>query len=270
MSSGRPSAAEAERFRAAHHAAQPLVLANAWDAASAALFVNAGVKAIATSSGAVARALGYEDGEGTPPDEMFAAIARIAKAVAAASAAKGGNVPVTADIEAGYGLSPAELVDRLATAGAVGCNLEDSDPTTKAMVPVEIQAARVTALAEAAEAVGSGLVINARVDLHVRHDGPDDTRLERSIARARLYLEAGADCVFPIMLSDDANIATYVREVPGPVNIMAKSTTPNLSRLAELGVARVSFGSGLHRVALDALKGAADLLAAGRDPWLGA
>ena len=114
----------ADRLRALHTAAEPLVLPNAWDAASARAVVEAGFPAIATSSVAVAHALGYEDGEQTPPDEMFAAVARIARAV---------EVPVTADIEGGYGLPPHEVGERLLAAGAVGCNLEDTDHTTHAL-----------------------------------------------------------------------------------------------------------------------------------------
>jgi len=259
-------ARDAARFRAAHRAGQPLVLANAWDAASAATLVETGLTAIATSSGAVSRALGYADGEGTPADEMFAAITRIVTAASHRGGRPSGAV-VTADIENGYGLPAGEIVARLARAGAVGCNLEDSDPHTRQLAPVEAQAARITALRQAGAQAGTGLVINARVDVHVRSDGPESTRLERSVARARAYLEAGADCVFPIMLADDAGIAAYVRQVPGPVNIMATPATPGLKRLAELGVGRVSFGAGLHRIALTALQQAAVRLQAGDDPW---
>lgn len=259
-------ARDAARFRAAHRAGQPLVLANAWDAASAATLVEAGLTAIATSSGAVSRALGYSDGEGTPADEMFVAIARIVSSASMREGASSG-VLVTADIEQGYGLPPGDLVARLARAGAVGCNLEDSDPRTRQLVPVEVQAARIAAFRRAALDAGTGLVINARVDVHVRSDGPEAARLERSVARARVYLEAGADCVFPIMLADDAGIAAYVRNVAGPVNIMATRATPGLKRLAELGVGRVSFGAGLHRIALTALQQAAQRIRTGDDPW---
>lgn len=259
-------ARDAARFRAAHRGPQVLVLANAWDAASAATLVEAGLDAIATSSGAVSRALGYADGEGTPPDLMFAAIARIATAARTRGGAPSGAL-VTADIEHGYDLPAEEIVARLAQAGAVGCNLEDSDPRTREMVPVDVQAARIASLRRAAEQAGTHLVVNARVDIHVRADGLEATRVERSVARARAYLEAGADCVFPIMLSDDAGIATYVRSVPGPVNIMAMHATPGLGRLAELGVARVSFGGGLHHLALTALQHAALRIRKGLDPW---
>lgn len=266
MTSGHGDAEAAKRFRDAHHGSRPLVVANAWDAASAATFVEAGLDAIATSSGAVARSLGFADGEGTPPDEMFAAVARIA-AAAWAHEAGPPSVMVTADIEHGYGLAPTELVARLARAGAVGCNLEDSDPRTRTMDPVDAQVARIAALRRAADQAGTGLVINARVDIHVRSDGPEETRFERSMSRAAAYLEAGADCVFPIMLRDEADIAAYVRGVGGPVNVMATHATPGLRRLAELGVARISFGSGLHRIAMAAAQGAALRLHAGDDPW---
>lgn len=262
----RASPDGAERFRAAHHQGEPLVLPNAWDATSAAVLVEAGFAAIATSSGAVARSLGYKDGEGTPVDEMFEAIARIASA-AAQEAGGAARALVTADIEHGYGLSAGELVARLASAGAVGCNLEDSDPRTRSLVPTEVQAARIAAVRAAADEAGTRLVINARVDVHVRADGPEATRLERSVARAKAYLEAGADCVFPIMLSGDHDIGEYVRGVPGPVNIMATRSTPGLHRLRELGVARITFGSGLHRLAMAAVQAAAQRLRAGEDAW---
>jgi len=260
MSGPRASAADAARLRELHRGPALLVLPNAWDPTSAATLAEAGFRAIATSSGAVARSLGYTDGEGTPRDEMFTAVARIVAAVAP-------DVAVTADIENGYRLEPPELVERLAAAGAAGCNLEDSDPRTRAMVPLEAQAERIAAVRRAADAAGTGLVVNARVDLHVRADGPEETRLERAVERARAYLAAGADCVFPIMLSDEAGIAAFVSAVPGPVNILAMRTTPGIGRLGELGVRRVSLGGGLHRIALDALRAAADRLAAGEDPW---
>lgn len=266
MMAERASAADAERFRQAHRGAGPLVLANAWDAASAGVFVETGLNAIATSSGAISRALGYADGEGTPADEMFAAIARIARGASLRDGRPSGAM-ITADIENGYGMEAAELVERLAAAGAVGCNIEDSDPRTRRMIPAEAQAARITALRRAAEQAGTGLVINARVDLHVRSEGPDSTRLERSVARARAYLDAGADCVFPILMTDEADIGAYVRGVTGPVNIMAMRNTPGLRRLAELGVARVTFGGGLHGITLMTLKKVAAHIRDGDDPW---
>jgi len=252
----------AERFRALHHAEAALVLPNAWDAASATTLVEAGFGAIATSSGAISRALGYSDGEGTPSGMMFEAIAGI---VAAAKRVNP-RVLVTADVEHGYGLPVGELVERLAAAGVVGCNLEDSDPRSREMIAVDDQVRWIAEVRRAAEDAGTALVINARVDLHVREDGPGETRLERSLERARAYLAAGADCVFPIMLAGEADIGAYTQGAPGPVNVMVTHATPGPRRLGELGVARVTFGSGLQRVALTAVSEAAQRILMGEAP----
>ncbi|RVX38149.1 2-methylisocitrate lyase-like PEP mutase family enzyme [Nonomuraea polychroma] len=224
---------KADVLRALHTPGSPLVLPNIWDAASARAVQEAGFPAVATGSAAVAKVLGYEDGEGTPVGEMMAAVSRITRAV---------DVPVTADVERGYGLKPAELVERLTAAGAVGCNLEDTDPRTGELVDPGVQA---EFLAEVRAAAGQDLVINARIDtyLHGR------TSTQEAVERGRLYRAAGADCVYPITLADEDTIKALVTEVGGPVNILFRPDTPSLARLAELGVARVSFGGGLHRAA---------------------
>jgi 2-methylisocitrate lyase-like PEP mutase family enzyme len=234
-------AARADALRALHHG-RPLVLANAWDARSARLVVAAGFPVVATSSGALVTALGYEDGSLAPADEVFAAIARIAGAV---------DVPVTADIEDGYGLAADELAGRLLDAGAVGCNLEDSDhgPDAEPLVPAGAFAERVRALKAAGRALGVDLVVNARVDVHVRQAGSPESRLPEALRRANLYLEAGADCVYPITVSDEDTARALVAGVPGPVNLMARPDPADVARLASFGVARISVGSGLARVA---------------------
>jgi 2-methylisocitrate lyase-like PEP mutase family enzyme len=222
-----------------------MVLPNAWDAASARAVVKAGFPAVATSSAAVAAVLGYGDGENTPVVEMLDAVARIAAAVEA---------PVTADIERGYGLAPAQIVERLAATGAVGCNLEDSVPGQRRMVDVAEQVEFLRAVREAAVHSGVDLVLNARIDVYVRGDDPPAVRLDAALERARRYLEAGADCVYPIGLADAGAIGKLV-EV-GPINVLFTPAAPSLTDLAELGVARISFGSGLHsaaRVHLDGL-----------------
>jgi len=224
----------AAALRALHAGPGLLVLPNAWDAASARAVAEAGFPAVATSSGAVARTLGYDDGEAMPVDEAFAAVARIARAV---------DVAVTADIEGGYGLPPAEVAERLLAAGTVGCNFEDTDHRgPDVLVPAEQQAERVAALRAAA---GEGLVINARVDTYAR--GIDD--FDETLRRARLYLDAGADCIYPIGLADEAAIARLVDELGAPVNVYVRPGAPSLARLAEIGVRRASFGSGLFRTA---------------------
>ncbi|MGH3735518.1 MAG: isocitrate lyase/PEP mutase family protein [Micromonosporaceae bacterium] len=248
----------AERLRALHHGERPLVLPNVWDAAGAAVVAGAGFPAVATTSAAVAESLGYPDHEGAPAEEMFAAAGRIAAAV---------DVPVTADVEAGYGLSPAELTRRLIEAGVVGCNLEDSDHWAGGLVRAETQANRVAALRSAATAAGVNLVINARVDVFVQEWGDPAERLAEAIRRGNLYLDAGADCVYPILAPDTETIGTLTAELKGPVNVLSRRGGPSLEELARLGVARVSYGSGIHRVAMRALRQVVATIAEGGDPF---
>jgi 2-methylisocitrate lyase-like PEP mutase family enzyme len=233
------------RLRDLHHGEQPLVLANVWDPGTARIVAGMGFSAVATSSAAVAEAQGYADHEEMPADIAFAAVAAIAAAV---------EVPVTADMESGYGLAPTEFAERLLATGAVGCNYEDSDHTRPGTQrPADEQAARLAAVRAAA---GEALVINARVDTFLLQTGGVDD----AVARARLYLEAGADCVYPITLSDDAVIAAVVEQVPGPVNILLWPAAPPLARLVELGVRRISVGSGLYRQAMKAFTTGLDAL----------
>lgn len=227
----------AEKLRALHHAAEPLVLPNAWDAATARDVVEAGFEVVATTSSGVSAALGYADGEGTPPDEMFAAIRRISRAVE--------DVPVTADIESGYGLKPEQVVERLLAAGAVGCNLEDTDHSRHALTTAEAHAERVAAVKRAGRDRGVAVVINARVDVFLR--GSHDQAIEEAIRRGRMYLEAGADCIFPIGAPGEA-IVSLVEGIPGPVNVIPGFRgSPPLRTLRELGVRRISYAGRLHR-----------------------
>lgn len=232
----------AERLRALHIPRKPLVLANAWDPATAAAVVKAGFDAVATTSAAVAGTLGYADGGHTPPSDMFAAVARVA--------AVAGDLPVTADIEAGYGLDAKELVGELLAAGAVGCNLEDSDAGLRKVVDIEQQTERLAAVRAAADAAGVPIVINARVDVMLPGYGPSDDPAELladAIARGRRYREAGADSVFPIPISDPATIRALVEGIGGAVNMMMFPGVPSIAELAGLGVARVSYGALLHQ-----------------------
>jgi 2-methylisocitrate lyase-like PEP mutase family enzyme len=248
----------AKELAALHRGERPLLLPNAWDAASAQVLEGAGFPAIATSSSAVAGSLGYPDGEAAPAAEMLAAVARIAAV---------SSVPVTADLEAGYGLPPVEIVERLLEAGAVGCNLEDSDNRSGGLVDPGRQAERLAEVRAAADVAGVGLVINARVDVYLHQVGTPGQRLAEALRRARQYLEAGADCVFPILVSDEESIAELVRDAGGPVNVLYQPGTPSLRRLAELGVARVSFGGGLHRATEALLQRLAERILAGEDPY---
>jgi 2-methylisocitrate lyase-like PEP mutase family enzyme len=225
----------AATLRALHVPGDPLVLPNAWDAATARLVEQAGFPAVATTSSGVAEALGYEDGEHTPAGEMLAAVARIARTV---------TVPLTADMEAGYGLDDAELAQSLVDAGAAGLNLEDTDhPNHPALVSVDRHAARIARIKESAD-----LVLNARIDVHLRGGETPD-----ALERARAYADAGADCVYPIGIADERLIAAFV-ELGVPVNILLRPGAPPIVRLAELGVARVSLGHFLHAEMLDAFR----------------
>ena len=165
---------------------------------------------------------------------MITALAAIANAV---------DVPVTADVEDGYGLTADELADLLAVTGAAGCNLEDSDHRSGGLVPAHVHAERIAELKNAGLALGIDLVVNARVDVFLR--GLD---LPEAVHRAHVYHEAGADCVYPILIPEQ-EIAGFVAAAPGPVNVLARVEEPHLRELAALGVARISFGAGLARAA---------------------
>jgi 2-methylisocitrate lyase-like PEP mutase family enzyme len=229
---------DATMLRGLHVPGDPLVLPNAWDAASAQMVEAAGFTVVATSSFATAVILGYDDGEAAPVEDVLAAAARIVRAV---------NVPVTVDFERGYRLAPAELVERFAATGAVGVNLEDSDPPSGEMVDAIAQADFVAAVRSAAVSAGVDLVINARTDSFLRQVGSAEERLAASIDRGARYLEAGADCVYPIAAADPDAIRRLVEGIPGPVNVGYGRGKLSLAELAGLGVARVSFGPALQR-----------------------
>lgn len=245
----------AVRLRELHHGGGPLLLPNVWDAGSARVVAGAGYPAIATASAAIAQMLGYEDGEGAPPDEMLAAAARVSRAV---------DVPVTVDAEAGYGLPAGELVDRLLAAGAVGCNLEDTDHATSGLTSTETQANRIAAIRAAATEAGVDLVINARTDTFAR---PTPDPVAEAITRARAYLEAGADCIYPILAEQPAQIAEIVQAVQAPINALCFPAGPTLPALIEAGAKRISFGPHPYRLALTALKAMADRLTSQKDPY---
>jgi 2-methylisocitrate lyase-like PEP mutase family enzyme len=229
---------QAASLRALHQSGHPLVLPNAWDVPSARAVEAAGFGAVATSSAAVAETLGYADGEATPVGEMLDAVARIVRAV---------RVPVTADFERGYRLRPAELVERLAATGAAGCNLEDSDPVTGAMIDPPRQSAFLAAVRDAARSAGVDLVVNARIDSFLNGTGTPEAQLADAADRARQYFAAGADCVYPILLADLPMIRSFVAQAGGPVNILGRlDTGPTRAELAACGVARISYGPRVH------------------------
>ncbi|MGH3309426.1 MAG: isocitrate lyase/PEP mutase family protein [Streptomyces sp.] len=227
-----------ETFRALHHGrapGDPLVLPGPWDAASARVFAEAGFDALATPSHGVSASLGYADGD-TPADEMFAAVARIVRAV---------EVPVTADIERGYGLAPKEIVERLLATGAVGCNLEDS--ADGALADPREQADFLAAVHAAA---GGRLFLNARVDSYLR--GAADP-LADALERGRRYAEAGAECVYPFGAPLE-DIGVLARELRVPVNAFSPTGGPAPRELGAAGATRVTFGGGLAARATEGVR----------------
>lgn len=247
---GRPRASrhnvavDAARLRALHVPGNPLLLANIWDPATARVVATAGMRAIATSSAALAPVNGYDDHGQIPPDVAFGALGRIAEAV---------EVPVTADLEDGYGLAADTLVARVADSGACGINLEDTDHMGRALRDADEQAQRILAIKAAARGRGLDLMVNARIDVHF-HRRPH----EEGLRRARKYFEAGADCVYPILLSDVSKIRDYV--ALGLTNVLWRPGGPRLGELASTGVARISVGPFLYQQMLRRLKAAADAL----------
>ncbi|WP_406297480.1 isocitrate lyase/phosphoenolpyruvate mutase family protein [Embleya sp. NBC_00888] len=232
-------------FRALHTSAAPLALANVWDAAGARLVADAGASAVATTSAGVAWGLGAADGDRLGRERALELIARVVAAV---------DVPVTADIESGFGEDPegvAETIRGVLAAGAVGVNLEDALHTGSVPLrtPVD-QAERIAAARAAADAAGVPLFINARLDTYLRGvgDGPDE-RLRETLDRATAYLAAGADGIFVPGVTDPTTVATLAETLPAPLNVLVGPGAPAVAELGKLGVARVSLGSAIAEAA---------------------
>jgi 2-methylisocitrate lyase-like PEP mutase family enzyme len=235
----------AARFRQLHHEGPLLVLPNIWDAASARIIEQAGFPAIATTSSGVAAALGYGDGQRIGREMLIEALARITCVV---------ERPVTADIEAGYGNSIDEVLQTVRAVietGVVGINIEDSvKHQEKTLVDISYQVELLQALRELATSMDVPFVINARTDVFLLAIGEPGGRFEHAVQRAHAYLQAGADCVYPIGMLERATIANLVRAINGPINILGGSPELTLPELERLGVARVSLAGGLMRSVL--------------------
>jgi 2-methylisocitrate lyase-like PEP mutase family enzyme len=249
----------ATTLRKLHEGPKLLVLPNCWDVASAKVIEAAGAKAIATSSAGVATALWYADGQNIPRAEMLDMVRRIARSV---------GLPVTADLESGYGDTPeaaAETARGALDAGAVGMNLEDLKSSVEGeLLPLELQVARIRAARSAAESAGVPLVINGRTDAFAARGLAAEARIAEAIRRANAYLAAGADCAFLPFVTDPRVIARLAREVRGPINVLAVPAAPPLAELERLGVRRVSAGSGPARAAYAAARRVArELLTSG-------
>ena len=228
----------ADAFRRLHHGPDILVLANCWDVASARVLEAERAPAIATSSAGVAFSLGYPDGQRISRDDMLAAVARVAKAV---------KVPVTADVESGYGTraeDAARTAQAVIEAGAVGMNLEDStEDSDTALVEVALAVEKIRAVREAGNNAGVPLVINARTDVYLNQVGAPESRYDQALRRAVAFRDAGADCIFLPGVKAPELISRFVKDLKFPINILAGPGFPAIAELQRLGVARVSLGS---------------------------
>jgi 2-methylisocitrate lyase-like PEP mutase family enzyme len=246
---------KANAFRAMHRGGKILRLPNAWDVASARVFEDAGFGAMATTSAGVAFSLGYPDGQKITREEMLARVGRISRAV---------GVPVTADVESGYGNRP-EDAGRTALevieAGAVGMNLEDvMEDQALPLAELSSQVEKIRAVKEAALKTGVLLVLNARTDVYLKEVGAPGSRYDETIRRLVAYRDAGADCVFVPGLRDTETIGRLVRDVQCPVNILGGPGSPSVPELEKLGVARVTVGSSAMRATLGLVRRIAEEL----------
>jgi len=240
---------KAEAFRAMHSGPEVLLLPNVWDVASARIVEDAGFPAIATTSAGIAFAQGFPDGQKIPADCMMSAIAAIAAAV---------SVPVTADVEAGYGTTPeaaATTARNVIEAGAVGMNFEDAtgDPAHP-LADLSLQSERIRAIRETASKFDVPLVLNARTDVYLLQVGAAATRYDETVKRLQAFRDAGADCAFAPGLRDAATIGRLVADLKCPVNILAGPGSPSVAELSALGVKRISLGSGPMRAAMGFLR----------------
>jgi 2-methylisocitrate lyase-like PEP mutase family enzyme len=235
--------AKAEFFRALHAGPGLFVLPNAWDSVSARIFARSpSCRALGTTSAGIAAVLGYPDGEVSPREEMLEMVGRIARAV---------EVPVSADVEAGYGTdteAAAETAGEVIAAGAVGLNLEDAwHGGASPLLSLEQQVERIEAMREVGEREGIPLVINARTDVYLRQVGEPEGRFEETVRRANAYTAAGADCIFVPGVADGETIDRLVKALDGPLNVFADLELPPIAELERLGVRRLSIGPQAQR-----------------------
>ncbi|GAC1685225.1 MAG: isocitrate lyase/phosphoenolpyruvate mutase family protein [Terriglobales bacterium] len=237
--------AKAAAFLAMHRGPRILLLPNVWDVATARILEETGLGAIATTSAGIAFALGYPDGEKISRTEMLGMVAHIASAV---------KVPVTADVEAGYGHRPddAALTTRgVIEAGAVGMNLEDAtDDPEHPLLDLSLQLEKIAAVREASQAAGVPVVLNARTDVYLLEVGQPNARYDTALKRLAAFRDAGADCLFVPGVRDTDTIKRFVNDLHHPINILAGPGSPSVPELQKLGVARASLGSGPMRAAL--------------------
>ncbi len=244
----RTQTEKAEDFRALHHGKKILILPNAWDVPSARIFEDVGFPAVATSSAGMMVSLGYPDGEVIDRQDFVSAVRRIANVL---------SVPLSADVVGGFGRTPQEvvaMVKSVVEAGVIGINIEDSVHESKTLVSVESQVEKLKALKTLRESLKVPFVINARTDAFRFAPGDDQARLDEAIARGTEYRDPGADCVYPMGLTDASPIATFVKALDFPVNVMVRKGLPPIWELERLSVARVSLGPSASYATMGLLK----------------
>ena len=246
---------KAEKFLALHHEPKLLVLPNIWDPLGARLLEGLGYPAVATASAAVAYSLGYDDGQKIKFDAMLDVIERIASSVA---------VPMTADIERGYAEHPQEIAENIRQvmhAGAVGINFEDSSFEGGPLQPIDFQCERIQAIRNMADKEGIPLVINARIDVFMRSgDISRSEKIAETISRGKSYLDAGADCLYPIGPGDVETLKRIREETEAPINVYASKLAASMKELAAIGISRLSLGPGLIRASLTTMRNVAQQL----------
>src|SRR3989441_8979260 len=239
---------KAQDFRGLHHGKRILILPNAWDVPSARVFEDEGFPAVATSSAGLMVSLGYPDGEVMSRPEFVSAVERIARVL---------SVPLSVDIVAGFGKTTKEVVATVRAilkAGGIGINIEDFAHATKKLFPTERQVENVKAIRRLGDTVGVPLVINARTDALRFGTGDDEAKFDEAVSRAIAYRDAGADCVYPMGLTEAVSIKRFVKELDFPINVMVRKGLPAVNELERLGVARVSFGPSASYAAMGLLK----------------
>ena len=238
-----------------HHNGKLLILPNVWESLGAAVLENIGYPAIATASGATAFSNGYHDGEKLPFNDLLNILRKIVSSV---------NIPVTADVESGYAGNNAVLAEnirKLISTGIAGINFEDSHHDEQKLIPVDEQCEKIFLIKKVSAEMGMPLFINARTDAYIKsNDLSDEEKLSQTLLRGKAYKDAGADGLYPIFLKDKNAISSIVKEVDLPVNILLLPGIPDFNVLKEIGVVRLSLGPGFLKVAISAMKNAAEKL----------
>lgn len=238
-----------------HHNGKLLILPNIWESLGAAMLEDIGYPAIATASGATAFSNGYHDGEKLPFTDLLNILQRIVRSV---------NVPVTADVENGYAannITLAENIRKLVGIGIAGINFEDSHHYEQKLIPIDEQCEKIFLVKKISAEMGMPLFLNARTDIYTKSkDLSDEEKLSQALLRGKAYKEAGADGLYPIFLKDKDAISTLIKEVDLPVNILLLPGIPDFNGLKEIGVARLSLGPGVLKIAVNAMKQVAQKL----------